>query len=128
MSTTRPKERVIERYLLQRCRELDVLCLKFASPGHIGVPDRLLLGRDASGAAVSLFVEVKRPGGRPRPSQIHMIAEMRDHGAHAVVADTKAEIDALLTGYFTAPATPFADRDPHAAALPQLRPPTISGI
>ena len=124
----RPKERVIERYLVDRCRELDVMCLKFTSTGHIGVPDRLLLGRDATGAAVALFVELKRPGGKPRPSQIHMIAEMRDHGAHAVVASTKAEVDELLADYFSHPATPLADRDPHAAALPQLRPPIISGI
>lgn len=128
MSTTRPKERIIERYLLQRCTELGVLCLKFTSPGHIGVPDRLLLGRDADGAAVALFVEVKRPGGKPRPSQINMITRMRDHGAHAVVASTKTEVDAVLRDYFTAPTTRLADREPHAAALPQLRAPTISGI
>ena len=125
---TPPKERIIERYLVGRCRELGVMCLKFTAPGHIGVPDRLLLGRDATGAAVSLFVEVKRPGGKPRPSQIYMIAEMRDHGAHAVVAATKAEVDALLADYFTAPATPLAARDPHAAALPRLPAPIISGI
>lgn len=125
---TRPKERIIERYLVDRCHTLGILCLKFASPGHIGVPDRLLLGHDATGVAVTLFVELKRPGGRPRPSQIHMIAEMRDHGAHAVVAATKAEVDELLADYFSHPATPLADRDPHAAALPQLRPPIISGI
>ena len=54
-----------------------------------GVPDRLLLGHDARGDAVSLFVEVKRPGERPRPSQVGMITTMRDHGAHAVVADQR---------------------------------------
>ncbi|MCZ4652721.1 VRR-NUC domain-containing protein [Gordonia amicalis] len=128
MSTTRPKERIIERHLVDRCRELGVMCLKFTSPGHIGVPDRLLLGHDASGVAVTLFVEVKRPGGKPRPSQINRITEMRDHGAHAVIASTKAEVNAVLADYFTAPTTSFATRDPHAAPLPQLRAPIISGL
>ncbi|RUP38738.1 MAG: VRR-NUC domain-containing protein, partial [Gordonia sp. (in: high G+C Gram-positive bacteria)] len=39
---TPPKERIIERYLVGRCRELGIMCLKFTSSGHIGVPDRLL--------------------------------------------------------------------------------------
>ncbi|WP_287004206.1 MULTISPECIES: VRR-NUC domain-containing protein [Gordonia] len=118
----RPLERTVERHLVDRCRELGVACFKFVSPGHAGVPDRLLLGHDSSGAAVTLFVEVKRPGERPRPSQVGMITTMRDHGAHAVVADSRASVDALLDEYFTHPSVPIAERDPHDAPLPGQRP------
>ncbi len=41
----RPLERSVERHLVDRCRELGVTCLKFVSPGHAGVPDRLLPGQ-----------------------------------------------------------------------------------
>ncbi|OBA61362.1 VRR-NUC domain-containing protein [Gordonia sp. 852002-10350_SCH5691597] len=118
----RPLERTVERHLVDRCRELGVACFKFVSPGHAGVPDRLLLGHDARGAAVTLFVEVKRPGEKPRPSQVGMITTMRDHGAHVVVADSRTAVDALLDDYFVHPSVPIAERDPHDAPLPGQRP------
>ncbi|ACY19853.1 VRR-NUC domain protein [Gordonia bronchialis DSM 43247] len=113
-----PRESAIERHLVQRCAEIGVLCLKFTSPGHVGVPDRVLMGHDANDDSVTLFVEVKRPDEAPRPSQVAMIRRMRDHGQHAVVADSKASVDALISDYFTHPTVPIAKRDPHAAPLP----------
>lgn len=120
MSTrpTAPRESAVERHLVDRCRELGIMCLKFTSPGHVGVPDRVLMGHDANGDATTLFVEVKRPGEVPRPAQVHMITRMRDHGQHVVVADSKSQIDALLDDYFTHPAVPITERDPHDAPLP----------
>lgn len=124
----RPLERSVERYLVDRCRELGILCFKFVSPGHAGVPDRLLMGHDANGDAVVLFVEVKRPGERPRPSQVGMITTMRDHGAHAVVADSRAAVDAVLDEYFVRPSVPITERDPHDAPLPGRRPHVIEAM
>ena len=120
MSTrsTAPRESAVERHLVQRCAEIGVLCLKFTSPGHVGVPDRVLMGHDANGDATTLFVEVKRPDEVPRPFQVHMITRMRDHGQHVVGADSKSEIDALIRDYFTRPAVPITERDPHDAPLP----------
>ncbi|OBC01744.1 VRR-NUC domain-containing protein [Gordonia sp. 852002-50395_SCH5434458] len=123
--TATPRECVVEKRLVDRCRELGLLCWKFTAPGHRGVPDRVLIGHDAHGATVTLFVEVKRPGQRPRPSQVAAIEDMRAHGAHAVVADTRQAVDALLADYFLAPAVPIAERDPHDAPLPGQRPPRI---
>lgn len=76
------------------------------------------MGHDANDDSVTLFVEVKRPDEAPRPSQVAMIRRMRDHGQHAVVADSKASVDALISDYFTHPTVPIAKRDPHAAPLP----------
>ncbi|OBA38990.1 VRR-NUC domain-containing protein [Gordonia sp. 852002-51296_SCH5728562-b] len=127
MTTRRtvPLEAVIEQYLRSRCAEIGLLCWKFTAPGHRGVPDRVVMGHDARGDAVTLFVELKRPGAKPRPSQVAAIEDMRAHGTHAVVADTKAAVDALLSDYFTDPTIPIAERDPCAAPLPGTRPPRI---
>lgn len=78
----------------------NVLCYKFVSPGHIGVPDRVLIGLDADGAPVVLWVEVKRPGGKPRASQLHCMAEMTRHGARVAVVATTSGVDALLDETF----------------------------
>ncbi len=95
-----------------------LLCLKFTSPSRRAVPDRIVLGHDAYGRAVTLFVEVKRPGERPRANQAAMIGSLRDHGAHAVVVDSTTAVDELLADYITTPATPPHERDPHDAPLP----------
>ncbi len=76
------------------------------------------MGHDANGDSVTLFVEVKRPGEVPRPNQVATIQKMRDHGQHAVVADSKSQVDVLLDDYFTRPAVPITERDPHDAPLP----------
>ncbi|MCM3897074.1 VRR-NUC domain-containing protein [Gordonia sputi] len=124
----RPLERTVERYLVDRCRDLGILCHKYVSPGHAGVPDRLLLGHDARGDAVSLFVEVKRPGEKPRPSQVGMITTMRDHGAHVVVTDSRTAVDEVLAEYFVRPSVPIAERDPHDAPLPGRRPHVLMAL
>ena len=56
------------------CKNIDGLALKFTSPGNVGVPDRIILRpipeehREIVARYVE-FVEVKRPGERPRPKQ-----------------------------------------------------------
>lgn len=100
MTATTPRERVIETYLRDACKARGILGLKFVSPGTRGVPDRVLLGLDADGAPVTIFVEIKRPGAKPRASQLHCHAEMTRHGAHVAVVDTKAGVDALLDETF----------------------------
>lgn len=114
----RSRESAIETHLVRRCHDLGLLCLKTIAAGRVGIPDRLVLGHDSTGAAVSLFIELKRPGGLPRPIQRRRIEQLRQHGAHAVVADTTQQVDDLLTDYFTNPSVPIADRDPHQAPLP----------
>lgn len=101
MTTTKvPRERVIEQHLVDACKRRNVLCLKFTSPGTRGVPDRVLIGLDVDGQSVTLWVEVKRPGGRPRASQLHCHADMARHGARVVVVDTTSGVDELLDTVF----------------------------
>lgn len=100
MTATTPRERVIETYLRDACKARGVLCYKFTSPGHIGVPDRVLIGLDVDGQPITIWVEVKRPGGRPRASQLHCHAEMTRHGARVEVVDTKSGVDELLDEVF----------------------------
>ena len=121
MTTVRPREFSVEDHLVRRCAELGLLCLKAVAQGRRGLPDRTVIGHDAHGDAVILFVEIKRPGEKPQPSQVHMITTLREHGAHAVIADSTAAVDALLADYVVAPTIPIAERDPHAAPLPGRR-------
>lgn len=100
MTATTPRERVIETYLRDACKARNVLCYKFTSPGHIGVPDRVLLGLDAEAQPVVIWVECKRPGAKPRASQLHCHAEMIRHGAQVAVVDTRAGVDELLNEVF----------------------------
>ena len=88
-------EHEIEAYLQRRCAELDVLCLKFIVPSLNGYPDRLLV-RDGT----VVFVELKRPGGKPRKLQAVRIAELASCGANVEVCDTRESVDGMLAAYW----------------------------
>jgi hypothetical protein len=85
-------EAKVEQYLVKRCKEKGWLCLKFVSPGHRAVPDRLILIPNG----YQMFVELKRPGGKPRPDQVRMIEKFRDFGQLVHVVDSKEKVDNLL--------------------------------
>ena len=91
-------EGVVEDHLINQCKELKFMCLKFTSPGTTGVPDRLVI---ANGHTV--FIELKRPGGKTRRLQQIVIADMRSHGAVVHVADTKDQVDDLLAELIRTP-------------------------
>lgn len=78
-------EKTIEKFLRDKVKEAGGEAYKFVSPGHIGVPDRLVIfpgGRIA-------FVELKAPGKKPRPNQIVQIERLRRLGADVEVVDSK---------------------------------------
>lgn len=85
-------EKAIESRLKQRVTERGGLCFKFSSPGTIGVPDRIVI---LNGNIV--FVELKRPGAKPRPSQIDVHRSMARRGVVVFVIDSYAQIDELVT-------------------------------
>ena len=68
------------------------LCLKFVSPGWEGAPDRICLFPSGK----IFFVEVKRPGAKPRPLQVKRHEELRELGFRVYVLDSKEMIPDLL--------------------------------
>ena len=84
-------EGAIEKYLYYQAKKHDILCYKFTAPSTAGVPDRILIGNNKT-----VFVELKRPGGKPRKLQIAIHTKMRDHGAIVFVADTKKLVDDII--------------------------------
>ena len=73
-------------------RKAGGLCLKFTSPGWSGAPDRLVLFPEGKMA----FVEVKRPGERPRPLQEARLSQLRKMGFKAEVLDDPEQIPLLV--------------------------------
>ena len=87
------REKVIERKLIQAVRQCGGLALKFVSPGFNGVPDRLLL---FMGGKVA-FVEVKAPGEKPRPLQVHRMEQLRRMGFPVHVIDGVEQIAEIIS-------------------------------
>lgn len=88
---TKVRESVIEEYLRNRCDQLGYLCYKFKAPSNAGVPDRIVIGNGHT-----VFVELKRPGEKPRKLQVAQIRRMREAGATVFVADTTELVDEVL--------------------------------
>lgn len=86
-------EHDIEAYLIRRCADEGWLCWKLTSPANAGVPDRLVV----SPPGIVTFVELKRPGGKPRPLQQMSMRCLKHMGARVRVADTKAAIDDVIS-------------------------------
>lgn len=65
--------------------------MKFISPGIAGVPDRIVL---YSGRVC--FVELKRPGEKPRPLQVKIHNKIRWFGIPVYVLDSKKAVDDFI--------------------------------
>lgn len=84
-------ESTVELYLKQKAEEKGYLCYKFVSPGHTGVPDRIVIGNGKT-----IFVETKAPNGVLRKKQEITIRRMRQNGATVYVAYSRDQVDSLL--------------------------------
>lgn len=62
-----------------------------------GTPDLIGFRENADGVAQFAFIEVKRPGGRVRPEQKHMIEFLLNHGAVGGIAHSAEEAVEILT-------------------------------
>lgn len=70
------KENVIEARLRKAVERAGGRCLKFVSPGHTGVPDRIILmpgGR-------AFFAETKAPGKHERARQEYVQRKLHELG------------------------------------------------
>jgi hypothetical protein len=86
------REIVIEQKLTDEVKQRGGLCMKFVSPGLVGVPDRILL---MPGGKVG-FVEVKRPGGKLRRIQARRQAQLLELGFQVHVLDNVDGIGRIL--------------------------------
>lgn len=85
-------EKLIERKLREGVKALGGLALKFSSPYHRGIPDRITLmpgGR-------TFFVELKTTGKKPTLLQQKAIKELAELGFDARVIDSKESLNNFL--------------------------------
>lgn len=94
-------EAAIEAHLKEIAEAHNVLCIKAISSSYNGIPDRILIGRHTeTNQGVTAFVEVKRPGGKPRALQRHVITTMVRHGATVAITDSFETNAALMRELF----------------------------
>jgi len=86
------REDQIENRLVRGVKRLCGMCEKFTSPGRRSVPDRLIT---LPGGAV-IFVECKRPGGKPTANQTRDHERRRRLGAEVYVVSTPDEVQELI--------------------------------
>lgn len=88
-------EKAVEAHFIKRCKALGWWQSKFSSPGHKGMPDRVVAVRKPRKRKAELwFVELKREGEKARPLQAVTHEEMRAAGVNVVVLAGRAEVDA----------------------------------
>lgn len=85
-------EKNIEKKLVKAVKERKGLCLKFVSPGMVGVPDRIVLLPKGKIA----FVELKATGKKPRPVQVKRIDELKKLGFQCYIIDEERQIGGML--------------------------------
>lgn len=91
------REKTIEQALVREVKMRGGMCPKFTSPGMDGMPDRLVLLPHGHFG----FVEVKAPGEKPRPLQLHRHKQLRRLGIKVYVLDGLEQIGGILDGIQT---------------------------
>ena len=86
------REKAIEQKLTLMVKRKGGICLKFVSPGFVGVPDRIVLL--PSGCVA--FVEVKEKKKKPRPLQTSRHKLLRRLGFKVYVLDDPTQIGGIL--------------------------------
>lgn len=99
-STARKKverESSIERYFVKQVREHGGQSRKLR--GQPNDPDRLVIWPAAFGPAAVHFVELKRPGAKPRKGQRRELERLNSWGCTALYLDTRELIDVYVTAW-----------------------------
>jgi Holliday junction resolvase-like predicted endonuclease len=89
---TRVPESDIEKYLVKRVMDIGGECIKGNAHNSRGMTDRIAI----LPKGLVVFIEVKRPGLKPRPNQRVRINQFRKMGHVAVYVNTFKMIDALI--------------------------------
>lgn len=93
------RETKIETYLHAQVVKYGGTTRKWVSPGHRGVPDRIViwpLDCDACKAATVHFIETKAPKKDAKPHQAREHERLRKFGCTVLVINTKEKVDAYI--------------------------------
>jgi hypothetical protein len=85
-------ERDLEKYFTLQCKKLGLMSLKLHVRFSRGWPDRVVLFPNGK----LIWVELKRPGGKPTPLQTKTINQMKQYGQAVYVIDSKEGINSVL--------------------------------
>lgn len=88
-------ERNIEQYFVAKVRAAGGWPVKLSCPGTAGMPDRMVLWQDG----LVCFVELKRPGGKPRNLQWRQLGRISKRGFDVRVVSTREDVDYLVHIY-----------------------------
>jgi hypothetical protein len=83
------RESTVERHLRTQVEAHGGLTRKFISPGHKGVPDRIVWWPEG----VVHFIETKAPGKKPDEAQQREHRRLSALGAMVMVLDTTEQVD-----------------------------------
>ena len=86
-------EKVLERKLCKRVKELGGHAYKFVSPNQRGVPDRLCILPNGK----TVFVELKTTGKKPTKLQELCMSELRELGQICEVVDSSEKLNNLIS-------------------------------
>ena len=86
------RENYIEQRLVSEVKKHGGLCLKLASTGLDGIPDRLVLMSKGKIA----FVELKAPKQKPRKLQLVRIKKLKEMGFSVYVLDDVKDIGGVI--------------------------------
>lgn len=86
------REKQIEQRLIKAVKDQGGMCPKLISPGTDGMPDRMVLLPEARLG----FVEVKKPGAKPKPLQERRHEQLRELGFLVLVLDDPEKIPEII--------------------------------
>lgn len=86
------REKYIEQRLVSEVKKHGGLCLKLASTGLDGIPDRMVLMSKGKIA----FVELKAPKQKPRKLQLVRIKKLKEMGFSVYVLDNIEDIGGVI--------------------------------
>lgn len=85
-------EKLVERKLVEKCKENGALCIKLLTYQFIGLPDRLCLFPNG----VAVFVELKTTGQKPRKIQLAVHKKLRELGFRVDIVDSVDQVQGLI--------------------------------
>lgn len=85
-------EKLIEKKLREGVKYSGGIALKFSSPYHRGIPDRIVLMPEGR----AYFVELKTTGKKPTLLQEKALRELRELGFDARVIDSQESLNEFL--------------------------------